>query len=77
MPDKKITVEIDASHTFEVDSPGSRDPLTEARSILDGASVVERREDGNFTVHPVSRITAVYIGEVPSRQVGFPTVPRM
>lgn len=49
MPDRKITVEIDASHTFEVDSPRDRDPLTEARSILEGTSVVEKREDGSLT----------------------------
>lgn len=76
MAEQKITVEIDGSHTFELKPRGDGDPITGARSVLEGSCVVEKREDGAFTVHPVDRVTAVYVGEVPSRRVGFPTIPR-
>jgi len=75
MAEQKITVEIDGSHTFEVETTGGRDVATEARGIFSAESVTEKRGDGAFTVHPVGRVTAVYVGEVPSRRVGFPTVP--
>lgn len=75
MADPKITVEIDGNHTFEVETTGARDVGTEARGIFSGECVTEKRDNGSFTVHPVSRITAVYVGEVPSRSVGFATVP--
>lgn len=76
MAEKKITVEIDGSHTFEVEATGGRDVGTEARGIFSGECVTETRDNGDFTLHPVSRITAIYVGEVPARHIGFPTVPR-
>lgn len=76
MAEQKITVEIDGRHTFELEPKGDRDPLTEAGAVLEGSGVVEKRNDGSFTVHPIARVTAVYVGSVPSRRVGFPTVPR-
>ncbi len=75
MSESTITVEIDEHHTFEVEPTGERDVWTEARAILEGSCAVERREDGSFTLYPVSRVTAVYIGTVPKREVGFPTLP--
>lgn len=76
MAEQKITVEIDGGHTFEVKTTGGRDVATEARGIFAGECVTEVRDDGALTVHPVSRVMAVYVGEVPSRRVGFPSVPR-
>ena len=76
MAEQKITVEIDGSHTFEIEPTEGTDLATQARSIFSGECVVEKRDSDAFTVHPVSQVTAVYVGEVPSRQVGFPTVPR-
>lgn len=76
MADQKITVEIEGNHTFELETTGERDLATEARAVFTEPCVVEKRKDGAFTVHPVSRVTAVYVGSVPSRRVGFPTVPR-
>jgi len=76
MAEQKITVEIEGNHTFELEPTGERDPLSAAMSVFGGTCVVERRKSGTFTVHPVSRVTAVHVGEVPSRRVGFPTIPR-
>ena len=70
MAEQKITVEIEGNHTFELEATGD----TEARSIFTEPCVVEKRQDSSFTVYPVSRVTAVYVGEVPSRSVGFPTI---
>lgn len=75
MAEKKIIVQIEGDHTFELDPMGDRDIATEARAVFDKLCVVETREDGSFTVHPVSRITAVHVGDVPERRIGFPTVP--
>ena len=75
MAEQKITVEIDGDHTFELDLAGDGDALARARSIFTAECVVEKRDDGH-TVHPVSRVSAVYVGAVPSRRIGFPTVPR-
>lgn len=70
-----ITVEIDGDYTFALEPTGDRDLATEARAIFDRLCVVEQREDGSFTVHPVTRVTAVHVGDVPERRIGFPTVP--
>ena len=75
MADQRITVEIEGSHTFELEPTGDGDLGTEARSVFAGESVVEKREGSSFTVHPVSRVTAVYVGSVPERRVGFPNIP--
>lgn len=72
--DQTITIEIDGGHRFEVVATGGRDVATEARGIFSGECVVEQREDGSFTVHPIRRVTAVYVGKVPSRLRGFPAV---
>jgi hypothetical protein len=74
---QKITVEIEGNHTFELEPPGMRDAATEARAVFAAECVVEQRAGGAFTVWPVSRVTAVYVGDVPKRRVGFPTVPRV
>ena len=74
MADQKITVEIDGSHTFELEPTGDGDLGTEATAVFAGPCVVEKREGGSFTVHPVSQVTAVYVGEVPERRVGFPNI---
>lgn len=76
MAEQTITVEIDGHHTFELEPTGGRDPVTEARAVFEGSCVVERRADGALTLHPVSRVTAVYVGDVPSRSIGFPMIPR-
>ena len=74
MAEQKITVEIEGNHTFEfsadVNPAGGDVPL-----IFDHSYVVEEREGDSLTIHPVSRVTAVYVGSVPSRSVGFPTIP--
>ena len=72
---EKITVEIDGEHTFELEPTGERDAVGDATAVFGASCVVERRENGSFTVHPVSQVTAVYVGDIPSRRVGFPTVP--
>ena len=76
MRDQTITVEIDGDHTFELESAGDRDPVSEARAVFSAPCVIERRKDGSFTVHPVSRVTAIHIGDVPRRRVGFPAEPQ-
>lgn len=76
MPHKAITVEIDGDHTFELRVAEDADLEEEARAVFSGDCVVERRADGDLTVHPVDRVTAVYVGSVPSRRIGFPTIPR-
>lgn len=75
MAEHKITVEIDGDRTFELELTGDGDALTRARSIFSSECVVEKRDDG-LTVHPVSRVTAVFVGKVPTRRIGFPMVPR-
>ena len=74
MAEQKITVEIEGNHTFELEATGDRDLETEARSIFTEPCVMEKRQGSSFTVYPASRVTAVYVGEVPSRRVGFPTI---
>ena len=74
MAEQKITMEIEGNHTFELEPTGDGDLGTEARSVFAGPCVVEKREGDSLTVHPVSRVTAVYVGSVPSRRVGFPTI---
>lgn len=75
MADQKIMVEIEGHHTFELEAMEGRDPVSEATAVFGATCVVESREGGAFTVHPVGRVTAVYVGDVPSRRVGFPTIP--
>jgi hypothetical protein len=75
MANQKITVEIEGNHTFDLEPSGERDLVGEATAVFGATCVVERREDGSFTVHPVSRVIAVYVGDVPSKRIGFPTVP--
>jgi hypothetical protein len=75
MAEQSITVEIEGDYTFELEPTGDRDLATEARAVFDKLCVVETREDGSFTVHPVSRVTAVHVGTVPERRIGFPTIP--
>jgi hypothetical protein len=75
MAEPKITVEIEGKHTFELEPTGGKDFETRARSVFETSCVVEHRGDGKFTVYPVSQITAVYVGALPSRHVGFPSAP--
>ena len=69
----KITVEIDGSHTFEYNA--DLNPGADALGIFAEPYVVEERGNESLTLHPVSRVTAVYLGEVPERRVGFPNIP--
>ena len=73
MADQKITVEIDGSHTFEYNA--DLNPGADFLGIFTEPYVVEERGNESRTVHPVSRVTAVYVGEMPSRRVGFPNIP--
>lgn len=77
MPEQKITVEIDGHHMFELEPTEDRDAVSEATAVFGATCVVESREDGSFTVHPASRITAVYVGSVPTRRMGFPILPEV
>ena len=74
MAEKTITVEIDGDHMFEYNA--DRNPGADALSLFKEAYVVEERGDGSLTIHPVSRVIAVHVGEVPVRSVGFPSIPR-
>lgn len=76
MDKETLTVEIDGDHTFEFEIAEDTDAVAAAQAVYSRDCVVEVREDGALTVHPVSRVTAVYVGTVPSRRIGFPTIPR-
>lgn len=76
MANNKITIEIDGDRTFELEVEEDADLAATARGVFAGDCVVEQREDGDLTVHPVSRVTAVYVGTAPSRRIGFPMIPR-
>ena len=73
MAEQKITVEIDGSHTFEYNADVN--PGEDFLGIFREGYVVEERGNESLTVHPVSQVTAVYVGEVPERRVGFPSIP--
>jgi len=75
MTDQTITVEIDGDHRFEMEPTGDRDPVSEATAVFGGTCVVEDRGDGSFVVHPIGSVTAVYVGDVPTRRMGFPAIP--
>ena len=66
--DKTITVELEDGRMFEVD-PSAADLGAEARTLLSGGSVTENRGGESFTVHPVHKVKAIHVGEVP--RAGF------
>ena len=63
MAEQKITVEIDGSHTFEYNADLNLG--VEFVGIYTAPFVAEERGEESLTLYPVSRVTAVYVGEVP------------
>ena len=62
-----ITVELQDGRMFELES--GPDPLDRAKRFAEGESVLEARDDGSCTVHPIHSVKAIHVGDVP--RAGF------
>ena len=49
---------------------GEPDSLDQAKRFAEGGSVLEAREDGGFTVHPIHSVRAIHVGDVPRSGFG-------
>ena len=71
-----ITVELVDGRKFNVDPTTGSDLGTQARALLDGVSVTEKRKDQSFSVHPIQMVRAIHVGDVP-RTRASPSAYRM
>ena len=57
--DTTLTVELHDGRTFEV--PSGSDAIDQAQGLVKTGSVVEMRDDGNITIHPIHCVKALYV----------------